>query len=289
MSTSVGGAGEILWRAVIVMLCELCPATALAQTIVGIATFSNGTSLPASAVLEATLEEAARAGVPATTIASVRVASPTNPPVSFAIAYDPTRIVFTHRYVVRGTVTVDGKVLLASDTEAPVITQGHPTNVSITLRPVTASQTNASPSPSSGERSSLQGTAWRLVGYHGRGDTTVTPDDGAKYTIAFNPGAELVLRVDCNRGRGTWKSSGPSQVQLGPFALTRARCPEGSLHDLLVKDLTLIRSFAIRQDHLFLAVLAGGGTYEFAPLAVAERGISLPIRRENRRPDGPAR
>jgi hypothetical protein len=30
----------------------------------------------------------------------------------------------------------------------------------------------------------------------------------------------------CNRGRGTWKSAGPNQLQFGPLALTRAMCRE---------------------------------------------------------------
>jgi len=45
----------------------------------------------------------------------------------------------------------------------------------------------------------------------------------------------LLNRIDCNRGRGTWQSSGSNQRQFGLLALTRAACPAGSMHDQIVK------------------------------------------------------
>ena len=87
-----------------------------------------------------------------------------------------------------------------------------------------------------------------------------------KYTIQFAAGGALGVRVDCNRGRGTWKSTGPNQVAFGPLALTRARCPAGSLHDQITKQWGYIRSYVIRDRHLFLALMADGGIYEFEPI-----------------------
>ncbi len=113
----------------------------------------------------------------------------------------------------------------------------------------------------------LGGTSWRLVRFQGSDDTTRTPDDPAKYTIQFNADGSLTARVDCNRGRGTWKSAGPSQLQLGPMALTRAMCPPGSLHDQIVKHWSFIRSYVIKDGHLFLSLMADGGIYEFEPIA----------------------
>ena len=69
------------------------------------------------------------------------------------------------------------------------------------------------------------GRSWQLVKFQGSDGTTLTPDDRARYTIEFVADGQLTARVDCNRGRGTWKSSGPNQVQFGPLALTRAKCP----------------------------------------------------------------
>ena len=116
------------------------------------------------------------------------------------------------------------------------------------------------PSPSP-----LQGTTWQLVKFQGGDGTTLTPDERSKYTFDFAADGRVSVRVDCNRGSSTWKTTGSSQLELGPLALTRAQCPEGSLHDHIVKQWTFIRSFVIRNGHLFLALMADGGAYELEP------------------------
>jgi para-nitrobenzyl esterase len=68
---------------------------------------------------------------------------------------------------------------------------------------------------------SLGGTSWQLVKFQGGDGRVPTPDNGAKYTVAFGADGGLSVRFDCNRGRGTWKSFGPNQLEFGPMALTR--------------------------------------------------------------------
>ena len=123
--------------------------------------------------------------------------------------------------------------------------------------------------PSQSEAPSLGGTAWQLVKFQRSDDTTLTPDDKMKYTIAFADDGGLSVRIDCNRGRGTWKSSGPNQLQFGQLALTRAMCPPGSLHDQIVKHWNFVRSYILKDGHLFLSLMADGGIYEFEPIADA--------------------
>ena len=119
--------------------------------------------------------------------------------------------------------------------------------------------------PSSASPSPLQDTNWQLVRFRGGDDKTIAPDDPAKYTLAFASDGRVTARIDCNRGSATWRSTGSSQLELGPLALTRALCPKGSLHDQIVKQWPFIRSFVIKEGHLFLSLMADGGTYEFAP------------------------
>lgn len=112
----------------------------------------------------------------------------------------------------------------------------------------------------------LAGTSWQLVRFQGSDDTVLTPDDRTRYTLTFDPtGNGVAMRVDCNRGRGTWTASGPSGLQFGPMALTRAMCPPGSMHDQIVKQWGNIRSFVLRDGRLFLSLMADGG-YEFEPM-----------------------
>jgi len=61
------------------------------------------------------------------------------------------------------------------------------------------------------------------VKFQSSDEKTLTPDEKAKYTIAFGTDGRVSARIDCNRGIGTWKSSGPNQLQFGPLALT-GRC-----------------------------------------------------------------
>jgi uncharacterized lipoprotein YbaY len=232
---------------------------ATAQTIQGTATYREGIALPPSAVLEVTLEDVSRADAPADTIARTRVAAPGNPPIAFAIAYDAARIRTDRRYVVRGRILVDGRLRLTTDTAAPVLTRGSPSRVSLVLRSPGAGQ------PAPAASGPLTGS-WQLVTFQGGDGTTLRPDDRTKYTLTFGTGGQLTARVDCNRGGGTWKAGGPNQLQLGPLALTRAQCPAGSLHDHIVKQWSYIRSYVIKDGHLYLALMADGGIYEFEPM-----------------------
>lgn len=126
------------------------------------------------------------------------------------------------------------------------------------------------------ESSPLAGTSWQLVRFQGGDGSVLTPDDRAKYTLAFDAKGGVAARVDCNRGRGTWKSSAANQVQFGPLALTRAMCPPGSLHDQIVKQWGNIRSYVLKDGHLFLSLMADGGIYEFEPAAGSFRSSVRP-------------
>ena len=117
----------------------------------------------------------------------------------------------------------------------------------------------------------LGGTSWRLVQFRGGDDKTIKPDDPAKYTIDFNTDGTLAARIDCNRGRGTWKSPETNQLELGPMTLTRALCPPNSMHDQIVKNWNFVRSYVIKDGHLFLSLMADGGIYEFEPAKLAPK------------------
>jgi para-nitrobenzyl esterase len=55
-------------------------------------------------------------------------------------------------------------------------------------------------------------------------------------------------------------------IAFGPLTLTRAKCPAGSLHDQIVKPWGNIRSYVVKDGHLFLSLMADGGIYEFEPI-----------------------
>jgi len=119
----------------------------------------------------------------------------------------------------------------------------------------------------------LVGTSWQLVKFQGGDDKALVPQDRSKYTVAFAKGG-VSVRIDCNRGHGTWKSAGPNQLEFGPMTLTGAMCPAAEVSDRLAKDWGYVRSYVLKDGHLFLSLMADGGTYEFEPAADAAIGDS---------------
>jgi heat shock protein HslJ len=137
---------------------------------------------------------------------------------------------------------------------------------------IPSSHADSQPAPAG-----LAGTSWRLVKFEGGDGLTLRPDDSSKYTIAFGTDGRLNARIDCNRGRGTWTSSGPPQLEFGPLALTRAMCPPGSLHDRLVKHWPYVRSYVMKDGHLFVSLMADGGIYEFELASQEEQAAAASL------------
>jgi len=124
----------------------------------------------------------------------------------------------------------------------------------------------ASQAPGTAAKSgSLEGTSWRLVQISMSDGATRPAIERSRYTIGFGAAGVLNVRFDCNRGRGSWKSAAPGQLEFGALSLTRAMCPVGSLHDELVRQWPNVRSSLIKDGRLFLTLMADGGTIEFEP------------------------
>jgi heat shock protein HslJ len=125
------------------------------------------------------------------------------------------------------------------------------------------------PSPESAAE--LRGTAWQLVRFQGPDATSRTLDDRTRYQIELQKNGSLVAQIDCNRGRGGWSSEGPGQIKLGALAITRVQCGPGSMHDQILNHWSHIRTYALRNGHLFLSLEKDGGSYEFEPAPAPAR------------------
>ena len=133
--------------------------------------------------------------------------------------------------------------------------------------PVAAEPAAATPAPAEEAAApELAGTAWRLLNIAEMDDSTDLPDDSSKYTLVFNPDGSASMRADCNRGMGSWTSESPGQLQFGPIAATRAMCPPESLSDKYLAQFEWVRSYVLKDGHLFLATMADGAIIEFEPL-----------------------
>lgn len=118
----------------------------------------------------------------------------------------------------------------------------------------------------------LAGTAWHLVNIASMDDTVYVPDNPANYTLVFGQDGSASLQADCNRGTGSWTSEAPGQLRFGPIAATRVQCPPGSLAERYLAQFDWVRSYVLRNGHLFLATMADGSIIEFEP-----KGAAAPV------------
>ena len=119
----------------------------------------------------------------------------------------------------------------------------------------------------SGQKSGeLAGTSWQLIKLNAPDESTHVPNDKSKYTITFGRNGRVTARVDCNRASSTWKSPRAGELQFGSWSRTSAKCGPGSLHDKIVMEGGNVRSYFIKDGHLFLSGMAAGGSYELEPV-----------------------
>jgi copper homeostasis protein (lipoprotein) len=93
---------------------------------------------PPTAVFEALVEDIFDPDAPEV-IGRVRIANPSNPPISFEIPYDRARIRSDHVYGVSARISVGERVIFATDTYT-VITRGSDDLVTLMIYPVSADQ-----------------------------------------------------------------------------------------------------------------------------------------------------
>jgi len=119
--------------------------------------------------------------------------------------------------------------------------------------------------------SELAGTSWQLVKLNAPDETTHVPNDRSKYTITFGRNGRVTARVDCNRASSTWRSTRAGELQFGSWSRTSAKCGPASLHDKIVMEGANVRSYVIKDGHLFLSGMAAGGSYELEPVSTRKR------------------
>lgn len=121
----------------------------------------------------------------------------------------------------------------------------------------------------------LAGTNWRLVEFQSMDDAQgiTRPTDASHYTIAFGADGRAALRLDCNRGTGTYTAEASSAtggtLMFGPIASTRAFCPAPSMGDALAAQLSNVRSYTLADGHLNMALMADGGIFVWEPVEAA--------------------
>ena len=125
------------------------------NVVSGTVTFRRANALPPNSVLTVRIVDATRSDTAASVIAEQRIdLDGRQSPVSFDIAYDRARIQERNRYAVQAEIRDGDRLLYITNTSHPVITQGNPRNVQLTLAPV-----GGGPGGGGGQRqNSIRGT-----------------------------------------------------------------------------------------------------------------------------------
>ena len=92
--------------------------------VTGTLTYRERIALPPGAVAEVWLLDTSLADAPAVEIAYQKIEDPGNPPIPFALGYDPENIREGMQYSVRATISEADRLLFTSDTHYPVLTRG---------------------------------------------------------------------------------------------------------------------------------------------------------------------
>lgn len=107
------------------------------NVVSGTVTYRQRSALPPGAMLTVSIIDVSRQDAPSTVIAEQRVPTAGKQvPFSFDLAYDRSKIQERNRYAVRAEIRDGERLLFTTDTSYPVITQGNPRSVEITVVPV---------------------------------------------------------------------------------------------------------------------------------------------------------
>ncbi|ABV94027.1 conserved hypothetical protein [Dinoroseobacter shibae DFL 12 = DSM 16493] len=107
----------------------------------------------------------------------------------------------------------------------------------------------------------LVGGVWELVQV---GEAEI--EETGHHTIGFLADGGLVLRADCNLGRGTWEAepetNSAGALSVGPVALTRMACAADPVPQMAA-DLSQATSYRVEERTLRIETRAGV-TYSFS-------------------------
>jgi heat shock protein HslJ len=115
---------------------------------------------------------------------------------------------------------------------------------------------NAAPPTVTAASDQLTGATWQWQNTKYPDGRTVPSAKPGSYTIRFEAGGRYFLVADCNRGGGAYDVNG-GVLRMGPAALTRMACPEGSQDNAFVSALARAAGYGIASGELTLTLIDG--------------------------------
>jgi len=120
----------------------------------------------------------------------------------------------------------------------------------------------------------LTGATWQWVSINtGVGQTDV--NDPTRYTITFNADGTAAIKADCNNVVASYTTDG-SALTIVPGPTTLAACPEDSLGDRFVTNLSGVAIYFFQDGDLFMDMKFDSGTLRFTAQTADSGGVAEP-------------
>ena len=206
----------------------------------GTVAYRERIALPPEATVTVTIQDV-RPDAPVT-LAETTFVPNRQVPIPFLLSYSKNAVVPSHDYVVRASISMDGRPRFTSNAAYPVITKGHPDRVTMLLVGVATQN---------GGDTSLGSHAWKLASFEGHSLAGV-PNDRLPYLQFDMETHALSGYSGCNRIVGSFTVQG-SQLHLSPLGMTMMACTETALPEhTFMADIQTIDSYAIENGKLKL-------------------------------------
>ncbi|MEZ4707572.1 MAG: META domain-containing protein [Caldilineaceae bacterium] len=111
---------------------------------------------------------------------------------------------------------------------------------------------------------SLTGVTWQWVGLTDPMQQVAigAPD---KYTLTFLNDGSLQIQADCNQATASYTATDDGSLTVTPGVTTLALCGPESRGEELIQKLGFAARYFFQDGHLFIDMMADGGTLEFQP------------------------
>jgi heat shock protein HslJ len=129
--------------------------------------------------------------------------------------------------------------------------------------PMLPGRINAPPPPMAASGDALlTNTVWTWQGTQLADGRRIVPDAPERYALDFQPGGQVRVRADCNRGSASYLLN-DTELSFGPIALTKMMCPPGSRDAEFLAELARVTRQRFSGNQLELVLRDGAGTMRF--------------------------
>lgn len=108
----------------------------------------------------------------------------------------------------------------------------------------------------------LTNAVWTWQGTQMKDGTRIVPDAPDRYSLDFQPGGQVSVRADCNRGRASYRLD-DTALSFGPVALTKMMCPPGSRDREFLTELAAVTGQSVSGGELVLTLQGTAGAMRF--------------------------